>query len=306
MTSVLVLIVNYNTAEAVGALISSLGQATCRSRVVVSVIDNSQSTEEWARLREVAIGFEGSSAEVILHQSELNLGYGVGNNYAASVVNDASGFDVCLVVNPDVTVVGGSLDDFVELVATGNDYTFWTAETDGVSGLRRLSRWSSRSSAVTAEGGSALGLHYPGGHFLAMKFATWRELGGFSSDYFLYSEEIDLVLRAAVIDAGTLCRSTGTVSITHVGGLSTKGKAEGKSTLTRFHSARSKMLLYRNHRLLRPALMWVAGTRIGVGLLQLPIAPRGGWSSITGIIAGLCARRSVFEGGPSPKWLKPD
>jgi N-acetylglucosaminyl-diphospho-decaprenol L-rhamnosyltransferase len=293
------LVVNYFSCESVRSLLTSVEGRTGQSELRIVVVDNSCDDDEWSRLMEVAEAASFSSDELLLVRSETNLGYAGGNNLA---YRSCRGWrpDAVFVVNPDVTLAAGSLIDAAEQIAA-NEKTLFGARTRGPggdAGLWGMRRWDGRTRelAVSDSASGRSDITYPSGHLIAASGKTWEALGGFSQDFFLFSEEVDLVLRARPLGIGVALLSG--FEVDHEVGLTTGSSAalEGRSTTTYFHASRSRIILYRKHRTLKPFLVSALVARVAWSLLvQFRAGREAGRAVRRGIRSGL--RDPITIGG---------
>lgn len=280
------LVVNYFSSASVRSFLASLDGRAADVELRVVVVDNSCDDDEWSRLLAVCEEGPFSGDQVVLVRSESNLGYAGGNNLA---YRSCRGWkpDSVFVVNPDVTLVDGTLIDAAEEIAA-NETTLFGARTRMPSGdaglwaMRRLDG-STRELKASETASGRTSIVYPSGHLVGASARTWELLGGFSEDFFLFSEEVDLVLRGRQVGVGVGLLSA--FGVQHEVGLTTGSSSslERRSLTTYFHASRSRIILYRKHRSLRPFL---------VSLL----AARACWSVLVRVRAGRDAGAAVRRG----------
>lgn len=293
------LVVNYFSAESVRSLIASLEGRAAQVELRVVVVDNSCDDEEWSHLNDVAGSIPLSGDELRLVRSESNLGYAGGNNLAYRSCSDWKP-DAVLVVNPDVTLNEGSISDVAEEIAADTKTLFGarTRSARGDAGLWRMRRWDGRTRELAASESASdqARIVYPSGHLIAASAQTWEALAGFSEDFFLFSEEVDLVLRARELDIGVGLLTA--LGVEHEVGLTTGSSAtvRSRSTITFFHASRSRIILYRKHRTLSRYLVSAVVARTAWSLLvQLRAGREAGAAVRRGIRAGL--RDRLTSGG---------
>jgi N-acetylglucosaminyl-diphospho-decaprenol L-rhamnosyltransferase len=284
--SVGILVVNYFSSDSVKNLLSSLARMPEAGHLHVSIVDNSCDRSEFAALSSCSdVGGIGS---VQVTASAQNLGYAAGNNLAYEHLP----IDVShvFVINPDVQIVEGDLVEAVRAIA-GDADAFFTASTAGIpngithSGSSALNKWTSATRPLRIGEAPGRGwVSYPDGHFVGMSARVWHDLGGLDTRYFLYCEEVDARLRS---DLSTRIRRLPRFSVAHVGGLTTGSSHGGKSETTIYHAARSKVLLYRAHRRLRPYLASMIVARLVLSVLLLRRSAGLARASLAGLAAGL-------------------
>jgi GT2 family glycosyltransferase len=230
-------------------------------------MDNSCDAEEFNRLTVNISRFLSPKLDVQIHAANSNLGYAGGNNLAwRKLLGELP--EVVIVINPDVEMTKGSLRCVLEAVRANSHFIFGaltTTEGEEYSGLGRLDPRSGQSHQLTSiEASEPDELIYPSGHFLALSSKLWTSLNGMSEDYFLYSEEIDLTLRARGLYGDVQVATLENVNLEHFGGLTT-GSGPGlqkKSLATYLHGTRSRVILFRKHPGLRKYLPLIVGARV--------------------------------------------
>lgn len=284
-----VLVVNFFSAEKTAQLAQSLVPRGSAGTVHLSIVDNSVEQSEYQKLVEKLLPMEKHFLSLTITASTKNLGYGGGNNAAWSAIEEKP--PVVLVVNPDVTVLEGSLLELAKFVASGN--SVWSSPTvsDGVilSGLGSMSRFTSRTRQLKADEARPR-IVYPGGHFLAAPAGVWESLGGFSPRFFLYCEEIDLMMRLGSVGAKSrvlsnfLVQHEGAATTSHDGAL---------SPFATYHATRSRVTLFRAHPSLRLYLVPVLGARLAQAVryaLQRKLAHSK--ATLSGLADGLTGKRT--------------
>ncbi|WEO76778.1 hypothetical protein BJQ94_15670 [Cryobacterium sp. SO2] len=286
-----VLVVNYFSADAVALLLASLAAHAGDCVVHVSVVDNSCDPIEFRRLSDAVLQPADSPLLVRATASDTNRGYAGGNNLAWSLLADvASAVDVVVVANPDVELAEGSLATLVAASRAQPATLFGVRTVTGgitYSGLGAIDRRSGQSRQIALDQPpTPAELTYPTGHFLAVAREHWERLGGLSEDYFLYSEEVDLMLRATAADPAVTVGTIDSVLLRHSGGLTT-GSGDSmteKSLATYLHGTRSRVILFRKHRSLTRYLPMVVGARLLWSLKVLAVA---GFPSAKAVWSGI-------------------
>lgn len=299
-TTVALLIVNYFSADQVAEMLRSVLANTSRPEsLVLSIVDNSLSDDERRRLDALAADIGDRAGAVIVTAADENLGYGRGNNLALARARDAGRVDVAMVVNPDVVVTAGDVVEDAMHVAQDDDKVF-SARTYLAGAVHEgrgaLDLPTSRSRQLAlGEAAGRRSLSYPAGHFVAMSERLWNESGGFDPDFFLYGEELDLVLRLR-LDPDRIA-SLPSVEVAHVSG-GTTGSAHGdKSTVTYMNATRSMVLLYRKHARLRRWLPIMLLSRVAFAIAALLRGRTAEARSIArGLYAGLLVRLTAPVG----------
>lgn len=214
-----VIIVNYGTAElALEAVASVLAQPAGGRAVDVHLVDNASPGADAARLA-AAIGERGWGGRVTFYPETENHGFGRGNNLVltalarrdhppayvfllnpdARLANDAIGLLAdFLDTHPEAAVAGARIEKPGGIPVTaafrfpGIVSTFADAVALGPV-ARLLARWR-----VPLPPGQPTGLvDWVSGAAMLMRREAVMQVGGFDPDYFLYHEEVDLMLRLA-------------------------------------------------------------------------------------------------------------
>ncbi|HKS76187.1 MAG TPA: glycosyltransferase family 2 protein [Terriglobales bacterium] len=233
-----IIIVNWNSIDFTRNCVSSIYAQAGPSSFEIVVVDNA-SSDEWESFQETFPG-------VKLVRSDRNLGFAGGNNLAFEFTCG----DKILFLNPDTVV----LDHAIERMCSGLD----TFPGVGALGCKLLNadlslqntciqpfptitnqlltmdflkrRWP----RLSLWGMQALYSHHPGaleeveiasGACLMLKRQVFDQVGGFSRNYFMYAEEMDLCYK--IRRAGWAVAYMGDAEVIHFGGQSTKKKDNG-------------------------------------------------------------------------------
>lgn len=204
-----IIIVNWHSKEYLRACLASIRRHTRTLAYEIIVIDSASFDGCEAMLRD-------EHPDVRFIQSATNLGFARANNRAASEANGT-----CLLfLNPDTELVGPAIEALYEALSTrpdagvvggmllNSDRTLQVSCVQSIptllnqlldSELLRL-RWpKSRLWGITAlyqAGRDAREVEAISGACLMMRRKTFEDLGGFSEEYFMYAEDIDLAYRA--------------------------------------------------------------------------------------------------------------
>ena len=296
-----VCVVNYFSSDMVERLVASLRRSTGTTRLVVSCVDNSLSEEEFAALCEVKRRVEDDRVTVLLRRSPVNSGYAGGNNSAAAALRGHH-VRTLVIANPDVIMLRGTLDDLDRFVSAHPGVICTAITWCGrltYSGMSILNRWTSVSRPAPMDHRVGMlrrrEVSYPGGHFLATSMVTWQRLGGLSEDFFLYSEEADLTVRALRQQLPVI--ATDVVEVIHEMGGTTGATVDlsQKSPVVLREAARSAVVFSRKYNLYSTPV--VVACRFGLALLVLRRqGPTAGREVLRGVIRGL--RASLTPGIP--------
>jgi len=293
------IVVNYNsTTDAIGCCKSLIAGGIDR----VMVWDNA-SSEPIEELSE----FAERNPSVVLWPSERNLGFGAAVNRAVALASEGLAEGVIWIVNPDATVSKSALEhlhralddgwDFVSpVIFTGaHDHpTIWFAggELDVASG-------NSQPVVEPLAPESVKPATFLTGAALCTKLSTWRALGGFRNDLFMYWEDADLSYRAT--SRGFRLGVVADASVWHrVGGSQEVG---GKSRLYYYYMGRNRIKVCAGAAG-RFGIVFGKGARVTLRFVRAAIGERDAalsksmafvWGTITGLV-GTFGTRSAIRG----------
>jgi N-acetylglucosaminyl-diphospho-decaprenol L-rhamnosyltransferase len=229
-----IIIVNWNSAEFVRKCIRSIIESTSEINYEILVIDNASFDGCDEVLREF-----GPNVKYI--QSEKNLGFSKANNLAAQASSGAG----LLFLNPDTQVVGEAINvlhralhSLPSVGAVGarllnSDGSLQTSciqafptilnqfiDSDFLRGLTSRSKlWG--MDALFAEKSFPMEVDAISGACLLVKREVFEEVGGFSADFFMYAEDIDISHKLK--HAGRRNYYIPSASLIHFGGGSSRG-----------------------------------------------------------------------------------
>lgn len=193
------LVVAYNSASIIAACLEAIPRACTRHTYEVLLVDNG----------------DGSSAELVAKNfpqvriipSMGNIGFAGGNNLLAR----SAQAPLLLLVNPDLQMRPGAVDELLSGVARHADAAAWggvTLDREGrpdignsvhVPSLREMaSRLLGRSLSRIEEGDDLQRdkqVHALSGGFVMFSRQAWDAAEGLDERYFLYCEEVDLFAR---------------------------------------------------------------------------------------------------------------
>jgi len=227
-----IIIVYWNSAAYTLACIASIRSVAPRVAYEIIVVDNASSDDSADRLQQVP--------DIQLIRSTANVGFARANNFGYQ----HSSSDVLLFLNPDTKVLGSAIDSMYDALAS--------SQTLGVVGCRLLnSDHTLQTSCVQAfptilnqlTDIEALKLRFPGvpmwgistlfqpvsgfasvdavsGACLMIRRDVFEGVGLFSTDYFMYCEDVDLCYKVAA--AGYQTGYVPDAMVVHYGGQSSK------------------------------------------------------------------------------------
>jgi GT2 family glycosyltransferase len=275
-----IVIVTYNSAHVVGALLDSLPAALDELKADIVVVDNG-SSDGTAGLVAERGGCRVARA--------ANVGYAGGINRG---VREAAPAEAILVLNPDVRLHAGSVPPLlaalrepeVGIVAPQVRSPSGTLELSlrrepslaRALGLTKtnlpvFSEYVSNPSAYA----SPCTVDWALGAVLLMSRKCYEALGGWDESFFLYSEETDLALRAR--DAGWLVRYEPRAVAVHIGGQS------GRSHATHAMQVINRVRLYRRRHSAISSWGYYALT-VANQLSKVPGGHRESWSAAAALL----------------------
>ena len=232
-----IVVVSYNTRELTCKCLSSIYESQPQISFEIIVYDNGSVDGSADAIKELFPG-----VHVIC--SDTNIGFGAANNIAVSTAKG----DWVLLLNPDTQVLAEGVEQLFHFASTTSDQAIYggasvtpEGEVDHRSCWGKPSLWGLTMRAL---GLSAIARHssffnpeeIPGwqrdstrdvdvvtGCFLMLKKTEWEKLNGFDVDYFMYSEETDLCLRAARKGMRRIFYPN--ARVLHIGGASERSKA---------------------------------------------------------------------------------
>lgn len=242
MSRVLIVVVNYRTAELVEDGLASLADEVRASEhdLRAVVVDNASGDGSGERL-DTFVRARGFDAWCEVRDAGCNGGFSAGNNAAVvpALASDAAP-DFVLLLNPDARVLPGAIDELVAFLertpnaglagsqlrhpsgeVQASTFRFPTLWSEIDSGLRfgpvtkLLSRW--RTLAPLTADPSRTG--WVAGASLMIRREVFESIGEMDEGFFLYYEETDFCRRAA--DAGFECWYVPASHVVHLVGQST-------------------------------------------------------------------------------------
>lgn len=294
-------IVNYNSSTYVRECVRSLASVECE----IVVLDNASASNDRAVLRKLG----ESDGRLRIIESSTNVGFGAGFNQLLGVL-EAADTDAIWLLNPDTVVHPGAARELTaELerwagpvllspMITRLDGRIWFC--GGALDQRRgLSTHVDIGKPVPREPSEPLDATFMSGAALISTAGTWRRMGGFREDLFLYWEDADLSIRAAAL--GIPLRVVPAAVVEHHEGGSTRGSDPGRSAIFFYYYSRNRLLVCGDGALGRVNVAFgrgLVGTlrQFGLVLLREPVEKRAKlWAVARGMIHGIC--------GSSGRWI---
>lgn len=300
MASIAVIIVNYNAAALVLAGVKSvLDRPADGHDVTIHLIDNASPEGDAAVLAEAAQTRDWGE-RVVLYPETVNHGFGRGNNIALRAVSaQAEPPEFIFLLNPDAQITEHTLARLVTFLeahpkaAMAGTRAYNPGDPEPVTAAFRFPGAISTFVAALNFGPVArafarwqvpIGADLPtqrvdwvSGAAVLVRRAVWETLDFFDPEYFLYYEEVDLMLRTQ--RAGWECWHVREAEILHVEGASTEVKGAHNGPRRRppywYHSW--QYYFRKNHGrayALWVALAWMTGAALNLVLARLRGQPR--------------------------------
>ena len=300
-TDVSIIIVNWNTRDALRDCLNSIYEQGGQSSFEIIVIDN-------ASIDGSAQMVKTEFSDVILIQNRDNKGYAGAANQGIAVSKGR----YVLIVNSDIIIYDGAIDKVVKYADTRNDAAIVTCQVlqdsqtvqmtcfrfpslinlflsaSGLAKAFRYNRFFGRESMLWWKRDSIRELDTASGMFLLVRRKAIEEVGMFDDSFFLYYEETDWCKR--FVDAGWKIIFWPQAKVLHVhgGSLSSSQKAAEM-----FVQQRKSMLLYfkKHHRLCTYwAARFILGLSFGIKLMIWNIILLLGY--LTGINMNMAIKES--------------
>lgn len=304
-TSYAVIIVNYGDPALIAANIGADVDADDNTLVVV--VDNFSSDDVRAEAQTLA---EERGWTFV---ASANDGFGAGVNRGVAAAR-AQGLSALITLNPDAVASAGVLRELA-LHVTEDPFTLVSPFMDTGDGRphfrgAQVNRRTGQMRSGWSEGDQDHEwANWLSGACLAFSAQAFDALGGFSEDFFLYWEDVDISRRAA--EQGMRLDVRPDLLVVHdEGGTQDAGSARTKSPTYYRYNVRNRMLFGRRHArgrdwarwmLASPrqsALIWMRG-----GRKQAFTEPRGLVAAARGFLDGLAqvARAPLPPATPSPE-----
>lgn len=284
-----VVIVNYGSPDLLAQNIGADLDDDTRAHVVV--VDNFHSE----RARELTTRLCRKRGWLLVTSPNDGFGAGVNRGIAAA---RAQGHRVFITLNPDAVASFPVLRELAQharthptaLVSPFMDTGAGRPHFRGAGVHRRTGQmrtgWSPGDEDPTWG-------NWLSGACLALSAEAFDRVGGFSEEYFLYWEDVDISRRAADLGMHLVLRDD--LLVVHdEGGTHTARDARAKSPVYYYFNIRNRLLFGRRRLTGIDRVLWLLATPrqslliwLRGGRRQLLTHPRGAWAAVRGAIAGL-------------------
>jgi GT2 family glycosyltransferase len=260
--TIAVVVVTYNSADLLPALMESLGPGLSGLAWHLTVADNASADESVRVLKELA-----PEARVV--EIGRNAGYAAGINAAVAA---ADAHTAVLVLNPDIRLEPGCVVEMLAVMrrreagivvprlserdgrfspSLRREPTILRALADALFGANRMGHFSTLGEVITDQRQYAdeMTVDWAEGSMMLIDRRCWQECGPWDESFFLYSEETEYALRAR--DRGFVTVFAPNARALHLGGESTT--SPGLWALLTLNRIR---LYRRRHGLPRAVVYW--------------------------------------------------
>lgn len=230
--TIAVVVVTYNSADLIPALMASLGPGLHGLAWHLTVADNASADESVAAIKELA-----PAARVV--EVGRNAGYAAGINAAVAA---ADAHTAVLVLNPDIRLEPGCVAEMVAVMrrrgagivvprlserdgrfspSLRREPTILRALGDALFGANRVGHVSTLGEVITDQRQYAdeMTVDWAEGSMMLIDRRCWQDCGPWDESFFLYSEETEYALRAR--DRGFATVFAPKARALHLGGEST-------------------------------------------------------------------------------------
>lgn len=203
MKRIAFVIVNWNGADDTIACVRSL-LSMDEQRFTAYVVDNGSSAEDLGRIRTALAGEQ----KITIIEAGDNLGYSGGNNLGGRRAID-DGIEFLIILNNDTIVQRTFLTEALHCLNEHPDIPLWGykqfypgLDLIYAKGGGRLNLFTGDDRLIgtrrpdDAIDDSSVNIGYVAGSCLGIDVRLMKEIGLYDDDYFLYSEEADLCIRA--------------------------------------------------------------------------------------------------------------
>jgi GT2 family glycosyltransferase len=197
---VAIIILNWNGADDTLACIASLQKLSYRNNKIV-VVDNSSDGND---IKQIQSAF-GDTIEII--ENKNNDGFAKGNNIGMKWAKNKYDPDYYWLINNDTEVDTHALTELIKTVSNnkfdivGSQIRYWDSSKIYCLGGGKLNLWT----GIDSLWGAKIDYHnsyipnyqsFICGCSLLLSKSILESVSGFDEDYFLYSEDVDLCVRA--------------------------------------------------------------------------------------------------------------
>lgn len=187
-----IVILNYGDPKLCINLVKSLIKTKEKFNIII--VDNFSTRLNLKKLEKFIINYNYKFIYLI---KSKNLGYGVGNNLGLKMSFNQLKSDYSLVLNPDISLKKTCSFSSLKFI-NKNEKCLFTGiinENNKNRSLYKFNKLTLRLSSYDKKISNGIFPVIPSGSCIGFTKKLWEKFGGFSENYFLYFEELDLIYR---------------------------------------------------------------------------------------------------------------
>ena len=240
-----IVLLNYGDPKFCIDLIKSL--IKIKEKFYIVIVDNFSTEHNSKKLKEFIKKYKH---KFIYFKKSKNLGYGYGNNLGLKTCFEQLKCNYSLVLNPDIILKKNfSFSSLIKIKK--NDMCIFTGiinENNKNHSLHKFNKLTLRFSDYNKKQSNGKLPIIPSGSCIGFTKKFWEDFGGFSKNYFLYFEELDLIYRYfKKYNTFPLVKVLQSIKLTHLLG-GTMSIANKKQSITvDYWSCRARIIFLRIH-----------------------------------------------------------
>jgi GT2 family glycosyltransferase len=187
-----IIILNYGDPQLCLNLVKSLIKTKEKFNIVI--VDNFSTKNN---LKKLEYFITNCKHNFIYLKKSKNLGYGVGNNLGLKMSFEKLKSEYSLVLNPDIILKKNCSFSSLKILKKNEKclFTGIVNENDKNKSLYKFNKLTLRLSSYNKKESNSIQPIIPSGSCIGFTKKLWKDFGGFSENYFLYFEELDLIYR---------------------------------------------------------------------------------------------------------------
>ena len=187
-----IVILNYGDPQLSFNLVKSLIKT--KEKFYIVIVDNFSTKNNLRKLENFVINCK---QKFIYLKRSKNLGYGFGNNLGLKTCFEQLKTDYSLVLNPDISLKKNCSFSSLKMINKDEKYLFTgiVNENNKNHSLYKFNKLTLRLSNYKKNKSDGTLPVIPSGSCIGFTKKLWKDFGGFSENYFLYFEELDLIYR---------------------------------------------------------------------------------------------------------------
>ena len=240
-----IVILNFGNPKSCIDLVKSLIKIKEKFNIVI--VDNFSTEHNLKKLKNFIKNYK---YKFVYLKKSKNLGYGFGNNLGLKTCFDQLKCDYSLVLNPDVSLKKKFSFSSLKKIKKSEKciFTGVVSENNKNHSLYKFNKLTLRLSNYNkTESNDKLPI-IPSGSCFGFTKKLWKNFGGFSENYFLYFEELDLIYRYfkkyKIFPSVKVLKS---IKLNHLQGGTMGNDSKNKSISVDYWSARARIIFLRIH-----------------------------------------------------------